>query len=150
MLVTIFGGGGFLGRNVAQELLAQGMRVRVAERDPAHALRVKPLGNLGQTQLVHADVRDAASVERAVAGSDAVVNLVAVLKGDLDGVNHKGAANVRAYLARLAQTFPGSRRIWLTGTSAGGYGVQLNYHRFAAAFESTGAFRRSRYFSPLG
>lgn len=94
MLVTIFGGGGFLGRYVAQELLAQGMRVRVAERDPVHALRVKPLGNLGQTQMVRADVRDAASVERAVAGSDAVVNLVAVLKGDLDGINHKGSANV--------------------------------------------------------
>jgi hypothetical protein len=50
------------------------------------------------------------------------------------GGNHKGAANVRAFLERLAPTFPGNRRIWLTGTSAGGYGVQLNYHRFAAAF----------------
>ncbi|MBL8923589.1 MAG: hypothetical protein JNJ54_32340 [Myxococcaceae bacterium] len=50
------------------------------------------------------------------------------------GGHHKGAANVQAYLARLSQTFPGPRRIWLTGTSAGGYGVQLNYHRFAAAF----------------
>lgn len=94
MLVTIFGGGGFLGRYVAQELLSRGMRVRVAERQPTHALRVKPLGNLGQTQLVHADVRDTSSVARAVAGADAVVNLVAVLKGDLDGINHKGAANV--------------------------------------------------------
>lgn len=100
MLVTIFGGGGFLGRYVAQELLAKGMRVRVAERDPVHALRVKPLGNLGQTQLVHADVRDAASVERAAAGSNAVVNLVAVLKGDLDGINHKGAANVAQAAAK--------------------------------------------------
>jgi uncharacterized protein YbjT (DUF2867 family) len=70
------------------------MRVRVAEREPTHALRVKPLGTLGQTQLVHADVRDGSSVARAVAGADAVVNLVAVLKGDLDGINHKGAANV--------------------------------------------------------
>lgn len=50
------------------------------------------------------------------------------------GGHHKGAANVRAFLERLAPTFPGARRIWLTGTSAGGYGVQLNYHRFAAAF----------------
>lgn len=94
MLVTIFGGGGFLGRYVAQELLSRGMRVRVAERQPTHAVRVKPLGNLGQTQLVHADVRDPLSVAGAVAGADAVVNLVAVLKGDLDGINHKGAANV--------------------------------------------------------
>ncbi len=94
MLVTVFGGGGFLGRYVAQELLGRGFRVRVAEREPANALRVKPLGNLGQSQLVHADVRNPASVARAVAGADAVVNLVAVLKGDMDGINHKGAANV--------------------------------------------------------
>lgn len=94
MLVTIFGGGGFVGRYLAQELLARGMRVRVAERDPGDAIRVKPLGGPGQTQLVHADVRDPASVARAVAGAGAVVNLVAVLGGPVDAVNHRGAANV--------------------------------------------------------
>lgn len=94
MLVTIFGGGGFVGRYVAQELLAKGMRVRVAERNPGNAMRVKPLAELGQVQLVHADVTNAASVARAVAGADAVVNLVAVLDGALDAINHQGSANV--------------------------------------------------------
>lgn len=101
MLVTIFGGGGFLGRYVAQELLARGMRVRVAERNPGDAIRVKPLGGLGQTQLVHADVRNPESVARAVAGADAVVNLVAVLKGDFDAIIRRGGANV-AQAARNA------------------------------------------------
>ena len=50
-LVTVFGGGGFLGRYVAQALLAQGARVRVACRNPAGAMHIKPLGNLGQVQL---------------------------------------------------------------------------------------------------
>jgi NADH dehydrogenase len=99
MLVTIFGGGGFVGRYVSQELLAKGFRVRVAERDPGDAMRVKPLGGLGQTQLVHADVRDAASVARAIAGADAVINLVAVLRGDRDGINRKGAATVASAAA---------------------------------------------------
>lgn len=99
MLVTVFGGGGFVGRYVSQELLAKGFRVRVAERNPGDALRVKPLGGLGQTQLVHADVRDAASVARAIAGADAVINLVAVLRGDRDGINRKGAANVASAAA---------------------------------------------------
>ena len=94
MLVTIFGGGGFLGRYVAQELLSRGMRVRVAEREPGRAIRVKTLGGLGQTQLVDADVRDPASVARAVCGADAVINLVGVLTGDFDGVHVRGAANV--------------------------------------------------------
>jgi len=100
MLVTIFGGGGFVGRYVAQELLARGMRVRVAERDPGDAIRVKPLGGLGQTQLVHADVRDPMSVARAVAGADAVVNLVAVLGGPVDAINHRGAGTVAAAAAQ--------------------------------------------------
>ncbi|MGE4412053.1 MAG: complex I NDUFA9 subunit family protein [Sphingobium sp.] len=94
MLVTIFGGGGFVGRYVAQELLARGMRVRIAERNPGDAMRIKPLGGLGQVQLAYANVRDPASVARAVAGADAVVNLVAVLDGKLDAINHLGAANV--------------------------------------------------------
>lgn len=123
MLVTVFGGGGFLGRYVAQELLGKGFRVRVAERDPANALRVKPLGNLGQSQLVHADVRDPASVARAVAGADAVVNLVAVLKGDMDGINHKGAANVaQAAASAGAKTLVHISAIGSDAESASAYG----------------------------
>lgn len=94
MLVTIFGGGGFLGRYVAQELFARGARVRVAERDPGGAMRIKPLGPLGQVQIAYADVCNPQSVERAVAGSDVVINLVAVLGGKVDAINHEGAANV--------------------------------------------------------
>jgi hypothetical protein len=50
------------------------------------------------------------------------------------GIHHRGAANVRADLARLQATFQNTSRIWLTGVSAGGYGVQFNYFRFAEAF----------------
>lgn len=93
-LVTIFGGGGFLGRQVAQALLARGARVRIAQRDLSTAIRVKPLGGLGQTQFVAADIRKPQTVARAVAGSDAVVNLVGILKGDFDAFQHRGAATV--------------------------------------------------------
>lgn len=93
-LVTIFGGGGFLGRYVAQELLARGARVRVAERSPTSAVRVKTLGGLGQVQLVAADVTKPDSVQRAVAGADAAINLVGILRGDFDRVHRLGAANV--------------------------------------------------------
>ncbi|MDB5711569.1 MAG: complex subunit family protein, partial [Sphingomonas bacterium] len=47
-LVILIGGGGFLGRYVAQELLKAGARVRIAQRDPREALFLKPLGGLGQ------------------------------------------------------------------------------------------------------
>ena len=92
-LITLFGGGGFIGRYAAQQLLARGARLRVAQRQPKLAEFLKPLGNLGQTQFVAVDVRDAASVARVVAGSDAVVNLVGAF-ADMDAVQHRGAANI--------------------------------------------------------
>ncbi len=49
-------------------------------------------------------------------------------------VYHKGGPNVDAFLERLAPTFPNATRIFLTGSSAGGFGAQLNYDRFVRAF----------------
>jgi uncharacterized protein YbjT (DUF2867 family) len=92
-LVTIFGGGGFLGRYVAQAVLEQGARVRIACRNPAGAMHIKPLGNLGQVQLIAADVRKPASVDRAVADADAVINLVGSFD-NMNSVQHIGAGNV--------------------------------------------------------
>lgn len=93
-LVVLFGGGGFLGRYVAQELLRMGARVRVAERDPTDAYFLKPLGGLGQTQFVAADVTKPESVRRAVQGATAVINLVGILKGKFHDVHVTGARNV--------------------------------------------------------
>lgn len=93
-LVTLFGGGGFLGRYVAQALLQRGARVRVVGRDPKRAFFVKALGSLGQTQFVAADITKADTVRRAVAGSDVVINLVGVLSGKMHLVHVEGARNV--------------------------------------------------------
>lgn len=92
-LITIFGGGGFLGRYVAQTLLGQGARVRVACRNANSANHIKPLGNLGQVQLMEADVRKPASVARGVADADAVVNLVGSF-ADMNAVQNIGAGIV--------------------------------------------------------
>ena len=92
-LITIFGGGGFLGRYVAQTLLGQGARVRVACRNANSANHIKPLGNLGQVQLMEADVRKPASVARAVADADAVVNLVGSF-ANMNAVQNIGAGIV--------------------------------------------------------
>ena len=93
-LVVLFGGGGFLGRYVAQELLRSGARVRVAERDPLDAFFLKPLAALGQAQSIRADITKPESAERAVAGADVVINLVGVLKGRFQDLHVAGAANV--------------------------------------------------------
>lgn len=93
-LVCIFGGGGFLGRYISQQLLSRGARVRVAERHVKNAMHIKPLGNLGQTQFASADVTKKDSVARAVHGCDAVINLVGILDGDFETVHVTGARNV--------------------------------------------------------
>ncbi len=94
-LITVLGGGGFIGRYVVQKLLARGARVRVAQRAPRAATFLKPLGGLGQTQFVACDVRDASSVARAVAGSNAVINLAGSFD-DMRAVQTDGAAHVAA------------------------------------------------------
>ena len=93
-LITVFGGSGFLGRYVVQALLKSGARVRIACRDPREAWYLKPQGGLGQTQFVAADIRKADTVARALAGSDGVVNLVGILKGDFHAFHVDGARNV--------------------------------------------------------
>jgi uncharacterized protein YbjT (DUF2867 family) len=92
-LVTVFGGSGFLGRYVCQALLAAGARLRVTGQSTTSGLHIKPLGNLGQVQLLAADVRKPASVARAADGADMVVNLVGSF-ADMDAVQHIGARNV--------------------------------------------------------
>lgn len=93
-LVTLIGGGGFVGRYVAQELLAAGTRVRIAQRDPRQAWFLKTLGGVGQVQFVAADVTRPETLARAVTGSDAVVNLVGILSGKFEAVQARGAGNV--------------------------------------------------------
>jgi len=105
-LVTLFGGGGFLGRYVAQALFKTGARVRIVQRDPRAAFFLKPLAGLGQIQFVAADLLDAERVAAAAQGSHDVVNLVGILKGDFEAVHVEGARNVaRAAAAAGAEAF---------------------------------------------
>lgn len=97
-LVTVFGGSGFVGKYVVRALCKAGKRVRVAMRRPhlGHELRV--MGDVGQVQLVQANVRDLPSVERAIDGADTIINLVAILfeknKQKFDDVVFEGAKNI--------------------------------------------------------
>lgn len=78
-LITIFGGSGFLGRHTVSALARRGYRIRVAVRRPDLAGHLQPLGTVGQIHAIQANVRYPESVKRAVAGADAVVNLVGIL-----------------------------------------------------------------------
>lgn len=107
-LITVFGGSGFLGRYVVQRLAAAGHRVRVAVRNPNEALFLKPLGDVGQVQTVQANIRNAASVQRAVEGADSVINLVGILfqsgKQKFDAVQAAGAGTIASAAAEAGVT----------------------------------------------
>jgi NADH dehydrogenase len=93
-LVVLTGGSGFLGEHVAQALLERGARLRIASRHPRRAFALRPLANLGQIQFVPCDVRRPGQVAAALAGADAVVNLVGAFDGDLNQLIAGGAETV--------------------------------------------------------
>lgn len=122
-LVTLIGGGGFAGRYIAQSLLKAGARVRIAQRDPRAAWFLKPLGGLGQTQFVAADVTRPDSLARAVAGSEAVVNLVGVFGSRMDMVNARGSGNAAKAAAEAgASSFVQMSAIGADSDSPSAYG----------------------------
>lgn len=99
-LVTVFGGSGFVGTQVVQQLARNGHRVRVAGRRPDLAGHVKPLGTVGQVLPIQANIRNLASIQRAVAGADIVINLVGIgyERGaqTFDSVHAEGAGLIAA------------------------------------------------------
>ena len=150
-LVVLFGGGGFVGRYVAQELLRSGARVRIAERDPLDTFFLKPLAALGQAQSIRADITKLDSVERAVAGADVVINLVGVLKGKFQDLHVTGAGNV----AR-ASAAAGVKRLVHVSAIGADPAAPSNYARtkgegeaaVRAAFPNVAILRPSIVFGP--
>lgn len=129
-LVTVFGGSGFVGRHVVRALARRGYRIRVAVRRPDLAHFLQPLGGVGQIHAVQANLRNAQSVEQAMTGSHAVINLVGILtesgKQRFSTVQSEGAAHV----ARAARNL----------------GIQHFVHMSAlgADLESHSAYARSK------
>lgn len=98
MKVVVTGAAGYLGRRVVRQLRAAGNEVR------AMVHGVAPAGAAAAGETVAADVRDPAALERALAGAEAVVHLVAIIR-ERDGatfhaVNVEGTRNVVAAAER--------------------------------------------------
>jgi Pectinacetylesterase len=120
--------------------------------DAFTCIRLRTADNLetgyGPVQFAVEAMLTAAPFDRGNAGNpfkDASFVFIPYCTGDLhDGtvvndyggtrVHHVGGLNTGLFLERLAATFPGGRRVYVTGSSAGGYAAQLNYSRFADAF----------------
>ncbi|MFN7709693.1 MAG: complex I NDUFA9 subunit family protein [Holosporales bacterium] len=77
--IGIFGGSGFLGRSIVQQLAKTGATLRVFVRHPEHALHLKTAGEVGQIILERVNILNDHSLEGALEGCEAVVNLVGIL-----------------------------------------------------------------------
>jgi NADH dehydrogenase len=111
-LVTVFGGSGFIGSQVVRQLARAGWRIRVAVRNPNLAYRMRLLGDVGQVDVVQANIRNRPSIARALEGATAAVNLVGVLyetgRQGFEAIHATGARNVAEVareqgVTRLAQ-----------------------------------------------
>ena len=77
-LITVFGGSGFIGRELVKRLLIAGAKVRVVSRNPHKAMPLTNLADDRALELLTVDIGNQASVEKAVAGADMVVSLVGI------------------------------------------------------------------------
>jgi len=99
-LVTVFGASGFVGRHTVRALAREGWRIRAVTRRPNLANYLLPAGEVGQIQIVKANVRRDEDVAKALTGASAVVNLT----GTMRGLTGPSAINADAAgrIARLA------------------------------------------------
>jgi uncharacterized protein YbjT (DUF2867 family) len=134
-IVTVFGGSGFVGRYICQRMARAGWRVRVAVRRPNDALFVRTYGVVGQVQEMQANVRDEASVRRAIHAAQAVVNCVGILgesgRQTFQAVQAEGPARV----ARIAAE-EGVRRFVQISAIGADPGSDSDYARSKAAGEA--------------
>ncbi|MBR0692417.1 complex I NDUFA9 subunit family protein [Bradyrhizobium lablabi] len=133
-LVTVFGGSGFLGRNVVRALCKREYRVRVAVRRPELAGHLQPLGRVGQIHAVQANVRYPASVAAAMRDSQIAINLVGILAESggqsFDAVQTKGAE-----IVAKAATAGGARMVHVSAIGADENALSA-YYRAKAAGEA--------------
>ena len=78
-IATVFGGTGFVGRQVVRELAKAGYVIKVATRVPERAYFLKPCGAVGQVVPYQCDYSDQKSIAAAVKGADVVVNSIGIL-----------------------------------------------------------------------
>ncbi|MBU2956254.1 complex I NDUFA9 subunit family protein [Paracoccus sp. 1_MG-2023] len=114
-LVTIFGGSGFVGRQVARLMAKEGWRVRIAVRRPDEALFTRTYGAVGQVVPVMCNIRDEASVRAALTDADAAVNCVNILspegKSNFRNIFEEGAGHI----ARLSAEMGVTRLVHISG-----------------------------------
>lgn len=108
-MILVTGASGFLGSHIAEQLDAQGVATRLLMRSTSDTSRI---AHLKHATLVAGDMRDAASLTRAVQGTTAVIHAAGLVKArdpkDFGRVNTDG---LRSLLAAVASADPPLQRV---------------------------------------
>jgi NADH dehydrogenase len=150
-LVTVFGGGGFVGRYVCEVLLKRGVRLRIAQRDPRQAYTIQPLAQVGQFGFAQADLTKANSVRHALKGATAAINLGGVFGKAMQAVHVDGARTVADCAAELGlNALVQVSAIGADPSSVSNYGRTKGEGETAvrASFPATTIIRPSLVFGP--
>ncbi len=153
-LITIFGGSGFLGREVTRALTEHRYRLRIAVRHPYRSGHLQPPGRLGEIHAVRANVCSPRLVTAAVRDAQVVVNLVGILFEDggqqFDAVHAEGARTVARAAAQVGARLIHVSAIGADENSPARYAQSKARGEAAVLAEMPGAtiFRPSIMFGP--
>lgn len=90
-IATVFGGTGFIGRQIVRGLARRGYIVKVASRAPESAFFLRTAGTVGQIVPFACDYKNPASIAGAARGASVVVNCIGILcerkRGDFKRVH---------------------------------------------------------------
>src|SRR6185369_16212791 len=127
--ILVLGGAGFVGRHLCRELSRRQYRITVPTRSRAQIVQSLPF-----VELVQADVHDEAVLARLTSGHDAVVNLVAILHGDLFKFEHVHVELVKKIVRACRDS--GARRLVHVSALGAAKEAPSMYQRSKAAGEA--------------
>ena len=111
--ILVIGGSGFLGTALCSRLAGVDFSITLPTR---RAERVRHLALLPKVRIVQADVHDEATLVKLMAGQDAVINLVGILKGNFT----RAHAELPGKIGRAAATAGVPRLVHVSALGAAG------------------------------
>ncbi|MCB1557269.1 MAG: complex I NDUFA9 subunit family protein [Alphaproteobacteria bacterium] len=124
---TIFGGTGFVGKQIVAAMGRAGWTVKIATRVPERGNALKPCGAPGQIVPVYCDYNDPESIADAVKGADYVVNCIGILFQKHKNGFQKAHAQIPESIAKACRAAPVKRFVHISAL-----GVDKATSRYAA------------------
>lgn len=147
-VITIFGGTGFVGRQVVHCLAQRGATLRVVTRDPDRTGFLRPMGAVGQIALLpYAD--DEAGLRLLIDEATGVVNLLGILFEKRDGDFMRVHRDMAGRIAKVAAETGTKRLVQVSAIGADPDGPAL-YAKSKAAGEAAvrSAFAKASIIRP--